>query len=570
MSDKELIIKLLQKVEKRVRLNTLGRDLTFWLSIFLLFPLGFKLLDLLTPFRTPTVATTFSLWLAALIAYVLWRSRRKGGLNATAVSVDQKASLRDEIKSAYWFVTNPSAAQRSSEWVELQIGRAAQRVNSLDLPGLYPRVFPRTGYVAGVLILLWVGLNFVPLPFNHNWIYLQGAPAFALSEREQDLLKRTKELLARAQKLEQTDLADKLEEIMKNLQDGKVAPNDALQQLDDIQNSLGEGNLDLASINEGLDEIARDFEQNNQLQGVGQAMAKRELNEAADQMRSLAEKLDQSQLRDLKEIEQTLKQASEENRPGLDDLSNDLKQASEDIKNQDMQAAEQALQQAAGDLEDLSKKLESQSLKNAASQQLQKLEESLRGRQQAAQAQQKTGGKRGDPREAQQGKPGSEDGDDQGDPQQTGAANGGQSQQEGASPGQGQEPGAPGEGGTPTGQGDPSGTPHGPLPLQGAATKLDVQLEKEELTGLHDPSSKPEDIEEASKQERSKLDYRNVRSELSPAQKDVLNQDKIPWEYRNLIKNYFQAIRPTGRGATGRPSSESLQQPTGESGARAK
>jgi len=71
-----------------------------------------------------------------------------------------------------------------------------------------------------------------------------------------------------------------------------------------------------------------------------------------------------------------------------------------------------------------------------------------------------------------------------------------------------------------------------------------VKLQQEKLAGMEDKGAKPEDIEEASKQERSKLDYRNVKSELSPAQKDLLNQDQIPWEYRPLIKNYFQAIRP--------------------------
>jgi hypothetical protein len=85
------------------------------------------------------------------------------------------------------------------------------------------------------------------------------------------------------------------------------------------------------------------------------------------------------------------------------------------------------------------------------------------------------------------------------------------------------------------------------MEIMGAPTKLNVQLEKEKLAGLNDGGT-PQDIEEASKQERSKLDYRNIRSELSPAQKDVLNQDKIPWEYKALIKNYFQAIRPQPRG----------------------
>jgi hypothetical protein len=50
--------------------------------------------------------------------------------------------------------------------------------------------------------------------------------------------------------------------------------------------------------------------------------------------------------------------------------------------------------------------------------------------------------------------------------------------------------------------------------------------------------------EEASRQERSRLDYRSVPSELTPAQQELLNHEQIPREYRNLIREYFQAIRP--------------------------
>ena len=81
--------------------------------------------------------------------------------------------------------------------------------------------------------------------------------------------------------------------------------------------------------------------------------------------------------------------------------------------------------------------------------------------------------------------------------------------------------------------------------IMGNPTKLDVKLEMEKIKGQNEGGT-PEELEEASKQERSKLDYRNVHSDLTPAQKDALNQDKIPWEYRGLIKNYFQAIRPPG------------------------
>ena len=62
------------------------------------------------------------------------------------------------------------------------------------------------------------------------------------------------------------------------------------------------------------------------------------------------------------------------------------------------------------------------------------------------------------------------------------------------------------------------------------------------MTGTPVQGSKPQDADEISKQERSTLNYRNVGTNIGPSQKDVLNQSRIPWEYRPLIKDYFQAI----------------------------
>jgi hypothetical protein len=40
------------------------------------------------------------------------------------------------------------------------------------------------------------------------------------------------------------------------------------------------------------------------------------------------------------------------------------------------------------------------------------------------------------------------------------------------------------------------------------------------------------------------MDYRNVPSQLSPAQKDALNQNRLPREQREIVKYYFEEIRP--------------------------
>ena len=90
-----------------------------------------------------------------------------------------------------------------------------------------------------------------------------------------------------------------------------------------------------------------------------------------------------------------------------------------------------------------------------------------------------------------------------------------------------------------------SGRPRKDAPREGPPTeKLDVQLQQEQLTGQYAQEESSDELEQTSKQERSKLDYRNVPSELSAAQRDVLSQKRIPWEYRSLIKQYFAAIQP--------------------------
>jgi hypothetical protein len=93
----------------------------------------------------------------------------------------------------------------------------------------------------------------------------------------------------------------------------------------------------------------------------------------------------------------------------------------------------------------------------------------------------------------------------------------------------------------------PAGLGFSPDEKTGLATYLEVQLQLEAtearpVTAETAASGLP--VEESTRQERSRLDFRNVPSELTPAQQELLNQERIPREYRNLIREYFQVIRP--------------------------
>jgi hypothetical protein len=535
MSDKEIIIASLRRAERRIRTNRLFTELNLGVLAFLAIPLLLKIWDLVEPMRGVTISIIGGIWLLLLAAFLVWRIAQRGTLEQAAASIDTNANLHDELKTAFWFVNNP----RPSDWVDALIRRAARSSQNLNLDALFPRHIPKASYLAVAMILVFVALNFVPLPWNHNWLALQAAPAFALSDKEAAILKQTEALLRKAEKLKQSEVAEKLEDIVQQLQEGKIDAQQAAQMLDAIQNQLEEGNLDASSINEGLEEIAKDLEQSDKLEPTAGAMQNKQLNLAAEELRKLAEKLGLNSKESSKQMQKSLEQAAENPRPGLEELAKMLKEAAENLKNDQQQAAQDSLDSAAQELESIQQKMDSQQLKNMASQQIQSLKDSLQQRMQAA-------GQKGAKGEKSSGK---------GQKAQGQKAEPGQPQD-----GQGGEPGSDGE---PTDQAGQQGQPGAPMPggaegtglmpggkggddapREGAATSLDVKLQQEKVAGMQDGGEKPENIEESSKQERSRLDYRNVKSDLSPAQKDLLNQDRIPWEYRPLIKDYFQAIRP--------------------------
>ena len=99
MSDKELIIKSLEKVNHRLRTNHLLRELGFGLSIFLMVPVLFKAWDLFSPFRGRTVAIVLVLWLIGMVAYIVWKLSGKTALSHTAAAIDE-----------YWLVGSPIRA----------------------------------------------------------------------------------------------------------------------------------------------------------------------------------------------------------------------------------------------------------------------------------------------------------------------------------------------------------------------------------------------------------------------------------------------------------------------------
>lgn len=512
------------------------QEIASGLAVALSIPVLFKILDFFISFRLVTVSIFFIVWAAITGLWLFWRTRGLGeSLAQTAASVDSRSTGHDQIKTAYWFINNP----KESAWVELQIKRAAASARAMAVNSLYPRSMPRAWYVAiGLVVLLGV-LNFVPLPWNNNWLRGEGAPAFALDDADKSALQHALELLKQAEKLQDTDDAEKLEAIIRALQDGSMSKDQASKSLSELQRNLAERGLDAGRITDGLERIAKALDPSQFTKPVATEIFKLDLNKAAEEVRNIDKNLAAAPESKLREMAERLQEASDVAGQGLEQLSQYLGNTAQAMQRRDTAAGRHGLQQVATELERLQKVLEAQRLRSEASSELGAAADAVGG------TPGEVGGGESTPGQGEgegQGKGEGDGGEGRGGlGQGTGR---GQGQGEGEGEGEGEGDGGDGEVGRGGGQGGKSAGTSGPFPMRGDPTSLETELDREPLPVRPTRGSRPETIEEASQRERSKLDYRNVKSNLTPAQKDTLNQDPIPFEQRQFVKEYIESLRP--------------------------
>ena len=537
MSDSELIIRLLKAAEKRVRGNRVLQEIASGLAIALLLPVLFKIVDFFVGFRLSTVAIFFVVWGVATAVWLLWRTRGLGEpLQRIAASLDNRSSGHDQLKTAYWFIRNP----KESQWVDVQIQRAAASTRSIALNNLYPRRLPRASYGAIGLVLLLGLLNFAPLPWNNNWLAGEGAPAFALDDADRAALEHALELLKKAEELNRTDIAEKLAQLIQASKEGGLSREQFSKALSDIQQALAERSLDAGRIADGLERVAKALDPSQFTKPVATQIFKLDLNAAANEVREIEKNLGAANESKLNEMAERIQEASDVAGQGLEQLSQHLRDTAAAMKRRDTPAGQRGLQQVASELERLQRVLESQRLQSEAASELAGVSDSVGG----------TPGELGGDEQT----PGQGEGEGQSEGEGDGGeGTGGQGQGTGQGEGQGEGEGegqGEGEGeGQNGGRGDGAGGSKtwgtsGPFPMRGDPTSLETQLEKEPLPIRPTRGSRPETIEEASQRERSRLDYRNVKSNLTPAQKDTLNQDPIPFEQRQFVKEYIESLRP--------------------------
>ncbi len=152
MSDHEILLRWLAKAAARMNWNRRIRDLGQFACVFVAVWL---LVEVITALRPPAPALTavhVALMVIALSVAVLLAVRltRTATLSEAAWATDTRASLKDELKSALWFV---QVDQRDA-FVELLVKRAARTTQKLSAQRLFPFAVPRSILFALALTLV--------------------------------------------------------------------------------------------------------------------------------------------------------------------------------------------------------------------------------------------------------------------------------------------------------------------------------------------------------------------------------------------------------------------------------
>ncbi len=534
-AERSVITGALEKVDRQVRLNRVLDQLSIGICVVLGAVVLVEIVKLLVPVTPPPGVAIAAAGTLLVTAFLVWSEWGAGHLPRAAVVADSRADLHDEIKSAYWFMREGDA----SPWIDLLVRRAAASAARLDARKLVPTTIPTRMWTALGLTALLMFIMLLPIDgplfaFGSSMLGPGGLTAEQESQFEdiRDLIEEA-EALEEAAAVDENALSqearERLEEALARLEREELSMEELLRELREAQNALEEGNLELSAMDEALEELAADLATSEEMSELAAALQNQDLAEAAELMRQLAEQLQNMPAAEAQDLMDSLQRAAQGDQPTMEELMEALREAAENMENNQMADAEQALEEAAEALEAMSQRMDAQEMMNQASQQMQAMQQQL-GQQQMAQQQMSQQMMASDQQS--------------GESQEGAMAMPSDEVQKSASGGESSDPSQ--EGG-PAGHAtsDPTG---GEMQL-GAPTTLDVQLEME-IIDEQTPEEEieevdPEDIfQEASRQQNSIIKYRSVRGPSRYAEGSALNVERIPWRYRNLVKRYFLAIKP--------------------------
>jgi hypothetical protein len=509
MKEHELILRVLRDLSRRLWLARAIREAVFAVCVILF---NLVCLELVQPaFASQSTSSGISLRMACLTAFavvvleIVWKIARMVTTEQAAADADAGAKLKDELRSARWFLTQTAM----SPFEQLQVQRAARTAAGLDLASIAPRALPGSSFLAAGLGLALAALF---------WLTPQQSQSAWNSGQEGDLEKYRdlRSLLSNAP--EDAGIA-KLDIALGALQRSDTPPQERMRAMADVRDAVEQANMEASAAREVVAKLAESLKLDPKFEQVTRAMNEGRMDDAMALLRKL-----ETATGDMPE-EQSRQPAGKGDAPDTN-TGKALESSGQDLNATSATVNQDALDRVISALEQSRERIEIQNRVNAVRRHM---EDNLIARTQRNQL---TASQFGSRANAPNPTPSP----------QTGNADvrGGALFRQAAVAREDDDTVREG-----SQAGDASGD-SAALPLEGAATKrLDAQLkletilQKGELANEPNGKADPGWFYSASREQKSMLQPENVRSNANHDREAALHHDSVPIRQQGIVKNYF-------------------------------
>lgn len=285
MSNREVILRALERVRRRLRLGRALHDAATALGMLAVGLMLWRVLNMFAgsaPIVAAAVLAALLLWAGGLFLLARNRLAPRCTLGEAAASADARAGLKDELTTARWFLEHPIA----SPWIDAQVARAAESARGLDPVALLSlRVEWRelSGATAAALLVVVACLappQVVP-PSD-----VAGAPQPLLQPQPQQV-RFIRELIREEQ---DEAIARDLEQALAMLERKTASAEEKQRALSEAEQALEQQALEAAAMREGLHRLAATLRRTQRLEEVARALEGGNAQSAAKLMQQMAER----------------------------------------------------------------------------------------------------------------------------------------------------------------------------------------------------------------------------------------------------------------------------------------
>lgn len=528
----------LHQWDKRRRLRDglllVPRGLLVGLLIAVLVATVARLRPLLT--HSEMALTALGLAVAGTLAITIWIYSQKRDSLAQAHFADnqfrlqERASTAVEIKMGKLEVPATLAHQ--------QLNNTLQAITHIDTPTLLPLNFHRQDWlIILIATVLLTAAYFLPNP-QETILQSQRAIQTAIEEQAEQIQALITEIQQNPQLTpeEKAQLLEPLEGALETLQQSELSQEEAVAALSEAEADLRslESASDTSNLRQTLQQSAQALLENSASEAIGQALQNGDLATASQATNDLADQLPQLTPEELAELAANLAEAAQALQEADSELAAQLAEAAQALQNGDVAAAQQALRQVAGTLQE---RAQSQNVAETAAETADQLGQ---GQNEVAQA----GGQGQQPTQTEGQGQGQSNGQGEGNGEGQGEGNGNNSVQSlesgsGQQTEQGEGTGGPGPGG-----GHTENVYVPPAVDLSGEEGIDVELPAECVANPENCGSLLNQNPTELGDESSTVSYDQVFGDYRDAAYEALDVDYIPLGMKDLVRDYFSSLEP--------------------------